>query len=229
MQKNNFPNHVHLLGLAPSAIAIQLSTIPEIIGDCLFHIYKNIEVDKDPILFIKPDTYPITIHNLGEVPTLESKTKNYIAFGVPGPKAKIAVFNYFKKAGKITQPSIHTFIHPTAYVASEVIVGNGVFIEPKVIVSTQTKIGFGTTIKRGVSVGHHNKLGTFCELNPGVILSGNVVIGDNCIIGTGTTVKDGITIGNNSFIGMGSNVVKNMPSGVVAYGNPCKVMKNLNV
>lgn len=228
MGKNSMSNYIHLLGIAPSAIAVQIYVIHEIVGDCAFHIYKNIEVDKGPILPINPENYSITIHKVGEIPTVESNVTNYIAFGVPGPKAKRAVFNFFKRAGGIKQTSIHTFIHPSAYVASGVLIEHGVFIEPKVIVSTQTKIGFGSTIKRGVSIGHHNTIGKFCELNPGVVLSGNVTLGDNCIIGTGTTVKDGISIGNNSFIGMGSNVVKDIPPGVLAFGNPCKVVKNVD-
>jgi acetyltransferase-like isoleucine patch superfamily enzyme len=43
----------------------------------------------------------------------------------------------------------------------------------------------------------------------------------------GTNVLDGITIGENTVIGAGSNVTKDVPSNVVAYGNPCKIIKNL--
>ena len=46
----------------------------------------------------------------------------------------------------------------------------------------------------------------------------------------GTITKPGVVIGNNVMTGMGSMVVKDIPDGVIAYGNPAKVMReNLNL
>ncbi|MCG3654180.1 DapH/DapD/GlmU-related protein [Aliarcobacter butzleri] len=53
-----------------------------------------------------------------------------------------------------------------------------------------------------------------------------VIIGDNCWIGGGTIVLPGVSIGNNTVIGSGSVVTKNIPHNVIAYGNPCRVIKN---
>ncbi|WP_212745002.1 DapH/DapD/GlmU-related protein [Arcobacter arenosus] len=52
-----------------------------------------------------------------------------------------------------------------------------------------------------------------------------VVIGNNCWIGGGTLVMPGVNIGNNSVIGAGSVVTKDIPENVIAYGNPCKIIK----
>jgi len=52
-------------------------------------------------------------------------------------------------------------------------------------------------------------------------------IGNNVWIGGGTVVVAGATIGDNSVIGAGSVVVKDIPANVVAVGNPCKVVKQL--
>ena len=41
----------------------------------------------------------------------------------------------------------------------------------------------------------------------------------------GSNIIDGITIGNNVIIGAGSVVTKNIPDNVVAYGNPCKIIR----
>ena len=51
-----------------------------------------------------------------------------------------------------------------------------------------------------------------------------VHIGRNCWIGAGAVVLPGVTIGDGSVIGAGSVVTKDIPSGVVAAGVPCKVM-----
>ena len=52
-------------------------------------------------------------------------------------------------------------------------------------------------------------------------------IGRNCWLGAGVIVLPGITIGDNSVIGAGSIVTKDIPANVVAYGNPCKVIREI--
>lgn len=55
-----------------------------------------------------------------------------------------------------------------------------------------------------------------------------VHIGKNCWLGAGVIVLPGITIGDNVVIGAGSIVTKDIPSNVVAVGNPCRVMREVN-
>jgi acetyltransferase-like isoleucine patch superfamily enzyme len=55
-----------------------------------------------------------------------------------------------------------------------------------------------------------------------------VKIGDNVWIGDSATVCKGVTIGANSIIGAGSVVVRDIPSNVVAAGNPADVLKQLD-
>ena len=54
-----------------------------------------------------------------------------------------------------------------------------------------------------------------------------VRIGKNCWFGAGVIVVPGITIGDNVVIGAGSVVTKDLPSNVVAVGNPCKIIKEI--
>ena len=55
-----------------------------------------------------------------------------------------------------------------------------------------------------------------------------VHIGKNCWIGAGVIIVPGITVGDNSVIGAGSVVTKDIPANVVAVGNPCKVLREIN-
>ena len=55
-----------------------------------------------------------------------------------------------------------------------------------------------------------------------------VHIGRNCWIGAGAVIMPGVTIGDNSVIGAGSVVTKDIPANVVAYGNPCRVAREIN-
>lgn len=53
-------------------------------------------------------------------------------------------------------------------------------------------------------------------------------IGKNCWLGAGVIVMPGITIGDNVVIGAGSIVTKDIPSNVVAVGNPCRILREVN-
>ena len=61
----------------------------------------------------------------------------------------------------------------------------------------------------------------------GLEIAKPITVGNNVWIGAGATVLAGVTIGDNSVIGAGSVVTKSIPSGVVAVGVPCKVMRNI--
>ena len=54
-----------------------------------------------------------------------------------------------------------------------------------------------------------------------------VHIGRNCWLGAGVIVMPGVTIGDNTVIGAGSIVTRDIPSGVVAVGNPCRVLRTV--
>lgn len=53
-----------------------------------------------------------------------------------------------------------------------------------------------------------------------------VVIGNNVWIGGGAILMPGVTIGDNVVIGAGSVVTRDIPGDVIAYGNPCRVIRD---
>ncbi len=55
-----------------------------------------------------------------------------------------------------------------------------------------------------------------------------VKIGRNCWVGAGVVIVPGITIGDNTVIGAGSVVTKDIPPCVIAVGNPCGVLREIN-
>ncbi|HAF26185.1 MAG TPA: sugar O-acetyltransferase [Lachnospiraceae bacterium] len=129
-------------------------------------------------------------------------------------------------------------------------VGEGSYIEPPL------RANFGghhVHLGRGVYANYnltlvddtHIYIGDFCMFGPNVtvVTAGHpndpelrergyqfnlpVKIGRNVWIGCGATILPGVTIGDDSVIGAGSVVAKDIPSGVLAYGNPCEVIREL--
>lgn len=55
-----------------------------------------------------------------------------------------------------------------------------------------------------------------------------ITIGNNVWVGGNVVFNPGVTIGDNVVIGSGSIVTKDIPSNVIAVGNPCKVLREIN-
>lgn len=63
--------------------------------------------------------------------------------------------------------------------------------------------------------------------NKGLEIAYPIVVGNNVWFGGNVVVLPGVKIGDNSVIGAGSVVTKDIPSNVLAFGNPCKVIKQI--
>ena len=60
------------------------------------------------------------------------------------------------------------------------------------------------------------------------VIAKSVTIGDNVWVTSNVTILPGVTIGSNTVIGAGSVVTRDIPSGVFAAGNPCRVIKQID-
>lgn len=152
--------------------------------------------------------------------------KRYI-FCSNKPTTKKFLFQFYKNIWGIDRDDFVNLVHPSSVIASTVDTGLGLQMEQLSCIAPYTKIGFGVNISRNCSIGHHNILADYCSIYLGTNLAGHVEIGENTIIGPGCTVFSKVKIGENTVIGGGSVVAKDIPSNVLAFGNPCKIIKNL--
>jgi sugar O-acyltransferase (sialic acid O-acetyltransferase NeuD family) len=173
------------------------------------HIYF---VDDNPCRF--PDC------SLDEVP---SQSKVLVGIGDNYDREKVV--HRLKSSGK---PLIFSAVkHPSSSVSRNVAVGFGAVVFAKAAINTDAILGDFCIINTGATVDHDCVIGDFAHIAPGVNLCGNVKVGDRTLIGVGSCVRPEITIGSDTIIGAGSVVVSNIPSGVVAHGNPCRVIKEI--
>ncbi|WP_138334255.1 acyltransferase [Bacteroides caccae] len=86
------------------------------------------------------------------------------------------------------------------------------------------------TIGENCSFSYRNMIltGTHDISDYSTIIAKPVVIGDNTWITSNVTILPGVTIGSNTIIGAGSVVSRDIPSGVFAAGNPCRVIKRID-
>ncbi|MEG1059733.1 MAG: sugar O-acetyltransferase [Clostridia bacterium] len=101
---------------------------------------------------------------------------------------------------------------------NKIVIGNNALIAPNVQIytafhPTNAKDRFGK-IKNDGSF-------EFCKTK-----TAPVHIGDNVWIGGGAIIMPGVNIGDNVVIGAGSVVTKDIPSNKIAYGNPCKIIRD---
>ena len=120
-----------------------------------------------------------------------------------------------------------TAIHPSAVVSPSAKIGEGTVVMAGAVINADAVIGKHCIINTGATVDHECVIGDYCHIAPGVNISGATRISEGTWVGVGTSVIQCLNIGQNCMIGAGSVVVKDIPDNVVAYGNPCKVIREM--
>jgi maltose O-acetyltransferase len=108
-------------------------------------------------------------------------------------------------------------------------IGNNVFINFNFVALDCNKITIGNDVMIAPNVGIYTATHTVSpDIRKQLLeFAKPVNICNGVWIGGGVSILPGVTIGENSVIGAGSVVTKDIPPNVVAYGNPCKVVKEI--
>jgi len=113
-----------------------------------------------------------------------------------------------------------TLAHPTAFVAASAKIGPGSQILALACVGADATLGRAVIVNTRAGVDHDAILEDGVHIGPGATLAGCVHVGECSLVGAGAVVLPNITIGANVIVGAGAVVNKDVPSGVVVYGNP---------
>lgn len=215
--------HTLILGYSESTISRLLDSLEltGYSGDLV--IVQNMGV-KEEIPFCPPG---IKIKKLFWDQLNKALSSYRCLLGVSKPGIKKTVYNFFLENCGIKRENYFSLSHPDAVISSTTRLDTGCFIEPGVVLASFARLGFGVLVNRGSTIGHHTNIGDFTTINPGVHIAGHCSIGEGVQVGIGTAIFDHIRIGKNSVIGGGSVVTKDIPENVLAWGNPCRVVKEL--
>lgn len=216
------PKKLILLGFCAGSIPIITEMAEELESITHFDIVKNVDVQTT-----RPFIFPGFDINIFSDKDYDHNNfdSHPVHFCVLNSHIKYILFEYFSSKYGLQKENFISLIRQSSFVSKSSETGHGFLMDHLSVISSFTKIGFGVTFKRGSTLGHHCEVGDYVNLNPGAVVSGYVKIGEGTEIGTGVSVVNNVSIGRHCLIGAGSVVTKDIPDGVIAYGNPCKVIR----
>jgi UDP-3-O-[3-hydroxymyristoyl] glucosamine N-acyltransferase len=142
---------------------------------------------------------------------------------IPPAESRIAIIAarqprlWFAKAAKLLMPEIHvTGVHPTAVVAPDAVLGEGVSVGPGAAIGDLTIIGRFTRVEAGAVVGSMVQIGEHCLIHPRAVLYAGTVLGNRVVVHAGAIlgadgfgyVRDEVTGAYTQFPQQGRLVVE---------------------
>lgn len=137
------------------------------------------------------------------------------------PGARREIFERFKAKGY----KFESVVHPSAVIARNVELGEGVQVMAGAVIQTGGRIGANSIVNTRVAVDHDCRIGAHAHLAPGATLCGDVRVGENAHVGSGASIIQGISIGDDVLVAAGAVVIRNVPAGAAVSGVPARNMK----
>jgi sugar O-acyltransferase (sialic acid O-acetyltransferase NeuD family) len=120
-------------------------------------------------------------------------------------------------------------IHPSTIVGDNVLIEHGTVIMAGCIISPGAIIKSFCFLATGAILEHESIMEEFSSLSAGSVTGGRVKIGKYSAVTLGVVLFDRIEIGEHTVIGSGSLVTKDIPSCVLAYGSPAKIVRRREI
>lgn len=108
-----------------------------------------------------------------------------------------------------------------------IVIGNNVYINFGCIILDCAEVTIGDNVLLGPNIGIYaanHSLDAEERINGGCC-GKPVHVGNNVWLGGDVKILPGVSVGDNTIIGTGSIVTKDIPAGVIAVGNPCRVLR----
>lgn len=120
--------------------------------------------------------------------------------------------------------NVTTVIHPTARIASDVVLGEGTVVFANAVINTGSRLGDAVIVNTAATLDHDNCIASGVHIAPGAHLAGYVTVGERSWVGIGAVVIQEKTIGADVTIGAGGIVLHDIPDGITAVGAPVRAL-----
>ena len=161
-------------------------------------------------------------------PNENIKTVCFISNLPKRPNVEIGEYTYYSDNKKTPEKF---YIEPPFFCGFgyNIEIGENFYANHNCVILDNVKVTFGDNVFIAPDCGFYTAGHPFDieQRNSGLEYAFPIHVGNNVWIGGHTTVLPGVTIGDGTVIGAGSVVTKDIPSGVLAAGNPCKVIRKL--
>jgi sugar O-acyltransferase (sialic acid O-acetyltransferase NeuD family) len=168
------------------------------------------------------DGFPV-LGSMADVEMMRSSGVRKAVVAVGEIASREALFRAAEEAGF----DLVNAIHPTAVICRNVTLRRNVIAAPGAVVAVGCDIGDGVLLNTACSVDHDCVVEEFAHICPGTHLAGKVRVCRGAWVGIGSCVVQGVRIGEGTFVGAGSTVLRDLPAGVLAYGSPARVVRDL--
>jgi sugar O-acyltransferase (sialic acid O-acetyltransferase NeuD family) len=155
-------------------------------------------------------------------PQRRSVAHGSVAIGGARGADRLAIQETMRRAGLRFEP----LLHPRSTVSETAEIGDGTHVLAHAVVAAEARLGRACIVNHQANLDHDCRLGDGVHVAPGATLCGCIRIGDFVMIGAGATVLPWLTIGAGTTVGAGAVVTKDLPPGVVAVGNPARVVRD---
>lgn len=142
-------------------------------------------------------------------------------YRIDGQSERLAMFESLS----IPDDRLAIFVHPMAYIASNVQLSPGCVVMPQVAISSNTKLGKGTLVMVCASIGHDTVINDYCHIAAQACVGSFLQMGKGVHVGLNATIREHLTIGNYATIGMGAVVTKNIGEKEIWAGNPATFLR----
>ena len=148
----------------------------------------------------------------------------FVALGYRSMRARESVYRAIKQSGY----RLVNLLHPAAWIAHDVAIGDNVIVMPGAVVEPGVTLGSNNVVWSNATLCHDSRIGEHNFIAAGVTLGGNVTIGVRNFIGFSSVVMQGRRIGDDTLIGAQTLINRDTQDLCAYVGAPARHLRTLD-
>jgi sugar O-acyltransferase (sialic acid O-acetyltransferase NeuD family) len=155
---------------------------------------------------------------VGSITGYTPRSDDLLVTGIGSPAGRRKCAELLREKGA----RFANFIHPTALIGRNVVLGEGVVLLAHVNLTCDIRVGDFTVFLSLSGAGHDAQIGSYCQVSSGCDLMGGVVLGDEVMLGSGARILPRVKVGHRAVIGTGSVVLSRVADDETVFGSPAR-------